>query len=211
MNEPERNVLLLIGSAKPVGSVSEILGGYLVKQMESRGYRGDTMRIVPRIEDEKRMQRLLEAAVEAETVVLSFGLYMDAPPAPVIRLLELWYRHRVARSIHTGRLVTVVNCGMPEADAARKALPFVQRFAQKASLHWAGGLFLGMSEMIDGRELQELGTMARHCRAGLDRSAEALAAGRDIPKQARDLVARPFVPRWLFLWFGMRRWQNHAQ
>ncbi len=211
MNETRPRVLLIIGSAKPVGSASEILGGYLCEQMARLGWDSETMRIVSRVGDPKRMAGLFDAADRADLIVLSFGLYMDSPPAPVIYLMEQLYRHRQARSMDTGALAAIVNCGMPEASAARNALPFVKQFARRASLAYRGGLSLGMSEMIDGKDLEDLGAMARHARAGFQQAAAALAKQEPIPEEAGELVARPFLPRWLFLWFGMRRWQNHEK
>jgi hypothetical protein len=209
MNETRPRVLLIIGSAKPVGSASEILGGYLCDQMSHLGWDSETMRVVSRVGDPKRMAGLFDAADRADLIVLSFGLYMDSPPAPVIYLMEQLYRHRRARSMESGALAAIVNCGMPEATAARNALPFVETFSDQASLTYRGGLSLGMSELIDGKDLDDLGAMARHARAGFQQAARDLANQEPIAEEAIERVARPFLPRWLFLWFGMRRWQNH--
>jgi hypothetical protein len=210
MSDPERKALLLVGSAKPVGSGSEILGRYLADRLAQRHWHVEAMRIVSRLGAPKRTEAMLESAGQVDLVILSFGLYMDSPPAPVILLMEKLWRYRAARGIEGGRLAAIVNCGMPDASAAAGALPFVERFTQKARIHYAGGLAMGMSEMIAGRALEELGTMARRLRGALDQAGQALAEGKDIDPETAELFARPLVPRWLFLWLGMKRWQNQG-
>ena len=199
------NALLLVGSAKPVGSTSELLGSRLLQPMLQRGWQQHCIRLATHLTEPHRVERLLQAVDEADLVVLSFGLYMDSPPAPVIRAMEILAAHR--RSVtRRPRLAALVNCALPDASQAAATLPMVQLFARDAAFDWAGGLAMGMSEMLNGAPLEEAGPMARHAIRGLDLAAEALMEGREIPAEARNLLARPFVPRWLFLWFGMKRW-----
>ena len=45
----------------------------------------------------------------------------------------------------------------------------------------------------------------------LDLAADALAKGEAIPEEAVKLMARPLVPRWLYLLIGNRGWVRGAK
>ena len=87
--------LLLIGSPKPTASASASFAEAVGQRLEARGWTVQTERILPTFRHEERMDSLLDVLAESDRVVLSFPVYVDSLPAPVLRLLEAG---RVARA-----------------------------------------------------------------------------------------------------------------
>ncbi len=48
--------------------------------------------------------------------------------------------------------------------------------------------------------------MARHVIRALDLAAAALDAGKLVPAEAADAMARPYVPAWMYNWMGILGW-----
>jgi hypothetical protein len=77
---------------------------------------------------------------------------------------------------------------------------------------WLGSLSLGAGEgMVHGVPLNELGGQGAPLRKSLDLAAAALADGKPIPLQARDLLAKPFIPNWLYKVVGRFGWNQQAK
>ena len=65
--------------------------------------------------------------------------------------------------------------------------------------------------MIDGVPLAEGGGMTMMMRQNLELTAKALAQGQAIPQAARDGLAKPVIPHWLYRLSGWRRWHIYAK
>jgi len=147
-----QNALLLLGSPKGPRSTSSSLGTFLLgrlrelgldtrrQHLELAGYRAAAAR-----------ERLCAAVAEADVVVLASPLYVDSLPSHVIRVLEI-----LATLPRSGRerrrsLTAIVNCAYPEATRNDAALSLCRLFARDCGYAWAGGLGLGMGEVIAAR------------------------------------------------------------
>jgi D-alanyl-D-alanine carboxypeptidase len=84
-------------------------------------------------------------------------------------------------------------------------------FARHAGLQWAGALAMGAGGVINGRALEAAGAAGRHARAALDLAAEALVHGRDIPRHAVELMARPAIPDRLYTAMASVEWLRAAR
>jgi hypothetical protein len=211
MSDARRAVLLLASPHAARGN-SASLGHYLLSQLAAHGLETEPIAVYPALKSEASRAALLAAVDAAEIVVLTAPLYVDSLPAPVIRVLELIADHRRA-AVPAGHplFVAIVNCGFPEAYHNDIALEIYHRFADEARLRWAGGLSLGMGGPLQGKPLEQLGGMVRHVRRGLDLAAVALAAGGPVPAEAVALLARPLMPRWVYLFMGNRGWKSAAR
>jgi hypothetical protein len=45
----------------------------------------------------------------------------------------------------------------------------------------------------------------------LDMAAEMLAQGQAIPVAAQELLAKPFIPAWMYRWMGIFGWRQQAK
>ena len=164
------------------------------------------------------MKTLLEAVDAADLVLLAFPLYVDSLPAPTMEALERIAAHRASnvgtdpRQTHRQSFAAISNCGFPEADHNKTALAICANFARKAGFNWAGSLALGAGEgMIHGTPLNELDGRVIPLKKALDLAAEALAQGQSIPGEAQKLLAKPFIPAWIYRWMGIYGWRQQAK
>jgi hypothetical protein len=155
---------------------------------------------------------LLAAADLADVLVIAFPLYVDSLPYLVIRAMEHIARHRQARGEgKSQRLVSIANCGFPEAHQNDTALAICRQFAREAGFEWAGGLALGGGEAINGKSLSQVKGMARNVIKSLDLTADALAEGQMVPQEAVGAMATPITPAWAYALLGGMGWKRRAK
>jgi hypothetical protein len=201
------NALLLIGSPKPGASASRSFGDAALGRLTARGAETRTGRVTPSFRSPETMDRLMTDIDWADLVLLSFPVYVDTLPAPVMRLLETWCRRagdteRAAR--RPVRLAALVQCGFPEAQHCAAAIDVCEEFCRESGVGWAGALAFGCGGALSGRT-PERSPLAKAVPA-LDQAAEALAAGRAIPEEARRVFGRQFAPAWAYTLFGGLGW-----
>jgi NAD(P)H-dependent FMN reductase len=208
----KKRVLLLVGSAKENPSTSESLGTYLLEQLHTKGYKTKTLFIHKSLRSDRGRGGLLRATQQADIVVVACPLYVDSVPYVVIRAMELIAEDRQAkRELREQRLLCIVNCGYPEAHQNDTALAMCRQFAREMGFQWAGGLALGAGEAIGGRSLLAVKGMARNVIKSLDLTTDALVTGKAVPQEARQKMARPLIPNWLYIWFGKMNWKRQTK
>ena len=218
----KRDVLLLVGSPRGKNSASLSLGDYLVQQLKKSGLPATTAFIYPAAQSRQRSMELAARMKRAAIVILSFPLYVDQLPSPVIGLLE-----RVTATRRSGRpapprrsgpglngeqrLLAIVQCGFPETGQNRPAGEIVRRFALEAGFAWAGCLAMGMGGASNGRPVGELAGMLRHQIKALNMTAAALTENRSIPAEAFELMARPVIHHRLYFMMANLGWRLQAR
>ena len=207
-----QQVLLLVGSPGGAKSTSESLGAYLLAQLLTKGFATEKVYIYPSVNSKKGRAALLAEADRADLVILVFPLYVDSLPAPVTRTLELIHDHRRQSSqAKATRFMAMTNCGFPEAHQCQTALSICRLFARQAGFEWAGGLALGGGGAIGGKPLEKAGGMAKSVRKALELAGTALAEGQSVPQAAVDLMAKPLMPTWLYLFSANLGWHLQAR
>ena len=204
--------LLLVGSPKPRYSTSESLGDYLIGQLEQKGFTTEKIKINQAIRTDSGKNMLVSSVNECDLLIFSFPLYVDSTPSSLIKAMELIAdlrrgKQRTKKQV----LLAICNSGFPEAHQIHTALAILKCFAKEAGFIWAGGLSLGGGGAIGGKPLNALGGMVRNVVKGLDLTAIAIAEGSPVPEEAIKLMAKPFIPHWLYLMFGQLSWRKHAR
>jgi multimeric flavodoxin WrbA len=207
-----QRALLLVGSPKTRKSTSNSLGGYLFEQLDERSVQTETIYPHTVLRNPQKMQALLDAVEAADLVILAFPLYCDSLPAPVIEALERIATYRQGRDPSHWQLFTAIaNCGFPEAYQCDTALAICEIFANQAGFEWAGGLALGGGGMVDGFPLAEGGGKTIRMRQALDLAAEGLLEAGAIPNAAREGLAKPIIPHWMYWLTSWLRWNRDAK
>ena len=209
-----KRALLLVGSPRTRKSTSNSLGGYLFEQLNKHEIQTETIYIHTAMYSAERTKAMLDAVDAADLVLLAFPLYVDSLPAPVMNALEQIAAHRTSQS-ETKRhqlFAAISNCGFPEPDHNATALAICENFARLTHFEWAGSLALGAGEgMVHGASLNELDGRVIPLKKALDLAAESLARGMAIPSEAQALLAKPFVPGWLYRAMGVYGWRQQAK
>jgi len=206
-----RHALLLVGSPRTRKSTSHSLGAYLMGQLAARSVETETIQVYTSLNNPQRMHVLLKKLEAADLAVLAFPLYVDSLPAPVISLLERISAQRADCTTQI-RFAALANCGFPEAHHNDTALLICSEFARQTGLNWAGGLALGAGQgLVNGTPLDELDGRVIPLKNALDLTAEALSRGEPIPDEAQRLLAKPFIPAWLYRFMGSFGWKQQAR
>jgi multimeric flavodoxin WrbA len=213
VDRPPRRAVLLVGSPRTRASTSHSLGSYLLGRLGEQGIAADTIQLHTLTGSTVRLDAAIELVEASDLVVLAAPLYVDALPAPVVRVLErLAARRASSRSAARAQFAAIVNCGFPEAAHNATAIAICAQFAREVGFAWAGGLALGGGEgLVHGAALASLGGRAGNVTRSLDLAADALARGEPISDAARELMARPFVPPWLYRAVGGLGWRLQAR
>jgi NAD(P)H-dependent FMN reductase len=200
-----RQALLLIGSPRGKASISRSLGRELLRRLESAGLATVEMTAAEALRSTEEQHRLHKAIDKADLVVVSFPLYVDQLPAPLIQVLELVAERRKGNLGVTPwagplrqKLAAIVQCGFPEILQTRPAVDIMRQFAREAGFEWAGALALGMGGAIGGDRLEKAKGMTKNIHRALDIAAASLGTGSSVPEEASRLAARPLMPRWLY-------------
>jgi hypothetical protein len=191
----EKRALLLVGSPRGIEkSTSGRLGGRLLDALRERGFAAGKLHVHAAVGSSDELEGALGAVAAADLVILSLPLYVDSFPAPVIALLE----EVAARGTGRGRtqFAVVIQCGFPEKEQNETATAIAKRFAADAGWHWLGALALGGLETYGGSTTE-----------ALDRVAEAIAAGHEIP----HVFLRKSMPAWLYRVGGNVMWRREAK
>ena len=204
--------LLLIGSPKGENSTSSSLGNYLTSKLEELRMKIEKSFIHRLVNREERIQNFFEMIDRADLIILSFPLYVDSLPAPIIKAMELIKEERnEIESKKTQSFIAISNNGFPEASQNTTALHICRIFSRDCGFVWRGGIAVGGGGAINGIPLQERGGMVRNVIKGFDMAAHALKDGKDIPQEAIDLLSKKFIPYALYNVFGNLGWRLQAR
>ncbi len=200
---PKLKALLFIGSPKGLKSTSYSLGSYLLKKLEAGGMATNALIVGAALHSAKSLVAMHEAVGAADLIIFSFPLYVDQLPAPLIEALEHIAEERKAHPpAKPQKIMAIVQCGFPETHQNQPACEIFRQFAKEAGFEWAGALAMGMGGAVGGRPLIKAGGMVRNAVKALDLAAAPLIGGGHVPQEAVDLMAKPTVPKWLYLLFG---------
>ncbi len=145
---PVRRSVLLVGSPKTRKSSSHFLGSYLQDQLAQQGVETETFFVHTTLKNVAKWQAVLDAVDKADLVTLTYPLYVDSLPAPMIEALERIAAHRAAQVVDL--LIAGEALGAVAGDFPAGGL--LQRLAREVHLgsHLVGELTLGFQAQDGG-------------------------------------------------------------
>lgn len=205
------NILFLIGSPKANHSTSESLGNYVVDQLEAIGKTVERKSAHKAMRSANLTQKFLDAYDNADLIIVSYPLYVDTLPYLLTKTFEVIADHRRENPApKTQRIICIGNCGFPEATHVALSLDICRAFADEVGLVWYGGLALGMGGAINGTPIAELSMSPKHLWGGLDEVTNSILADAPVPESAMTAVAKPVIPKRVYLALGTIGWNMSA-
>jgi hypothetical protein len=204
-----KSALFLIGSPKASGGTSKVIADHLAHRLEDVHVEVEIKHVNEAI-DAGKEDELLEAIDRSESVVLFSPLYIDSLPSGVIRLFELFLERKGKNGGGNKPFYAIINSGAPESIQSTVALEICVLFARDTGFYWNGGGAVGGGAILEGRTLEESGGRSKNLRAGLALLAVSISLGGGLSKQARDLIGRPLVPKFLYVYYGNKLWRKTA-
>lgn len=204
-----KKALLLIGSPKVNGGTSRIIADHLASRLRELNVEVELKHVHQAI-DAGKEDELFEAIDRSESVVLLFPLYVDSLPSGVVRFFELFLERRGEKGGKAKPFYAIVNSGSPESIQGTVALEICVLFARDTGFVWNGGGAVGGGSILEGRTLEESGSRSKNLRGGLALLAVSMSLGGGLSKQARDLIGRPLLPKFLYVYYGNRMWRRTA-
>jgi len=210
MND-KNEVLLLIGSPRGTNSTSESLGMYLCNRLDKEKFninKGYTHRLVLR---EEKYNKFCDMIEKSDLIILSFPLYVDHLPAPLIKVLEILDENKdKIKNLSQKSLIAISNSGFPESSQIDLAMKICKNFANEMEFQWKGELQFGGGEVIHGRDLEDVGKITENLKKGLKMAAKEISSGSLISQEAKDFVSQKTVPKGMFKLFANLGWRFRA-
>ncbi|NHJ22543.1 MAG: hypothetical protein EAX91_16470 [Candidatus Lokiarchaeota archaeon] len=204
--------LLLVGSPKVEQSTSASLGNYLISKLEESGTTSEKLFIHRVVNREEKVKNLLNEIEAMDLMILTFPLYVDSLPAPVIKAMELIKDNKTfLNSKKPQNFIAISNNGFPEASQNDTALKICRIFSKECGFIWKGGIAVGGGGAINGVPLLEKPGMFRNFIRGLDLVAQALKDDKEIPQEAHDFMSKKLIPDSLYRFVGNYSWKSQAK
>lgn len=207
--------LLLVGSPRGRRSSSTSVGSYLLNLVQERGLETETLWIREQLTNDERTSQMLDAISGADIVILTAPLYDDCQPYLVTRTMELIADQE---DMAGKRFIPIVNCGFPEAEhITAVAIPIYRKFASMVGFEWVGSLAIGGGEMlqgVQGKQLDEIGSVANGLKRTLGEIAEALVSGTSYSDESIIAYPRFFlnpIMTKIMVWINNRSWKSQAE
>lgn len=150
-----------------------------------------------------------EQILEADVLILAFPLYVDGPPAGMLRCMEA-LRAAGTPQEKPLRVFALVNCGFYEGLHNRVCLEIVENLCISLGARYCGGIGIGTGEMIRAMQaVPEQAGIRRPIFSALNAAAEALARADGALHE--NIYTQHALPRFLYKVLGESGWRKQVR
>ena len=205
MTNKQKSVLILTGSPKQAGSVSGKVATSLAGFLDQKEIQTKTMSIFQTMTAQAKKKELLNHTDAADVIIIISPQYVDSLPYLVTKFLELLSHRRknVQMTTCKQQLLAISHCGFAEAYQNNTTLAIYNSFAVETGFEWFGGLAFGMSPIVT---FPLLNLLTYRIKKALRLTAEAFAEDKRLSTETAKLMAKPFMPIWLYKILGNITW-----
>lgn len=169
----EQRITVLIGSTQR-NSTSEAIVDYLQEKFSSRDIKIDSYKVCEVYQTEKKFTDLVTHISQNDLFVLCAPVYIDGLSYPLINTLEQIHSYKNKQFFREKKLIAIIHSGFPEKIHRETAIEICHNFAQIMGFDWKGAVDFGVSSIIEGKPLNELGIATKWIRQTLDQVVEEL-------------------------------------
>lgn len=94
----------------------------------------------------EKYDNMISDVLKANSIVLSFPLYVDGPPSGVIKFMEYIRDNNI--DISNKNIYSIINCGFWETKHNRIADLIIENFANSCKANYKGSFLIGAGEII---------------------------------------------------------------
>ncbi len=169
----EQRITVLIGSTQH-NSTSEAMVDYLQEKFSSRDIKIDSYKVCEVYQTEKKFTDLVTHISQNDLFLLCAPVYIDGLSYPLISTLEQLHSYKYKQAFRKKKLMTIIHSGFPEKIHREPAIEICCNFAHIMGFDWKGAVDFGVSSIIEGKPLNELGIATKWIRQTLDQVVEEL-------------------------------------
>ncbi len=217
-----QKLLMLDGSPKVKPGNSNMLGVHLMEGLDSKLFETKQLRIVDFLRGKDQSEELVREVNDCDYMLLTFPLYVDCPPALVIKAMKIIDESRKAEKPEKDqKMMAISNCGFPEPHQNESALDTCRIFAEKTGFKWMGGIGVagltgvvsndGLKKDVAQAPLKSFGMKTKNFSKGLDTAAKAISQGEPLTSDGSHILLKQALPPRMYCWVGKRMWRGYAK
>ncbi len=185
-----RRIVAINGSPKTKGvsaMLLEQLGGRLQGKLEIE----QAMKLL------KTPEKLADI-LSADCLLIVYPLYVDALPAPLLKVLTLLEEaaQTVAQDQPLPKVYALCNCGYAEPQQISLSFKMLQHFCSRAGLTWQQGVAIGAGGFLQPKMKDLTKGPTKPIAQALDALAKAVD-GREVPS-GQNVFTAPQIPLFIY-------------
>jgi len=173
---------IINGSPRGAKSTSEAIGRYLRKKLEEENVEVSSLSV----HDCRNNIEDFEKLYNAQRIIFTCPLYIDAIPSEMVKLMENMYKLKDKFSEET-EFMFIINSGFPEKEHNELALRMARNFSKKMKFKLLGVLSLSGGGAIAGRELETVKKASKNIMKAIDIVAKEISNDALISQKAIEL------------------------
>lgn len=143
--------IVLINVSPRTKGTSHVMLQMCKTHMEVSGYQTELVHLYQNL---NHLDKVISAAVEADTLIISGPCYINTYPADTIALLEELLAHK--EQLQGKSMYGIIQGGMPYAHTHESGLYMLVMFCRKCGVNFKGSFVMGMGAYLDGKPLSNL-------------------------------------------------------
>ncbi|TYB30751.1 MAG: NAD(P)H-dependent oxidoreductase [Candidatus Mcinerneyibacterium aminivorans] len=168
-----QKITALIGSTQH-NSTSKAMVDYLQQKFSNHDIKIDTYKACEVYQNEQKFTDLVTHISQNSLFLICAPVYIDSLSYPLISTLEQIYSCKDDSIFHDKKLIAIIHSGFPEKIHRESAIEICYNFAKTMGFDWQGVVDFGVSSIIEGKPLKELGIASRWIRKSLDELVEKI-------------------------------------
>ena len=206
----KKQVIGLVGSPRLEKSASYAMVSFLCSEFKKRGWMTDYFFSHRVWQNDDRFEELVTTIKKADLIVMTYPLYVDAIPAPLVKTLDNLVRSKDVFS-QSKTVMAIVNNGFPEPDQNVLSVQMIRVFTQKMDWKWAGGLMIGGGGIVSQMPIDEGRGPVKRVKEAFLLTAEGIINDGKVPLDASALLSKPLMNKWIYVRMAHLGWRRRAR
>lgn len=206
-----QSIVMIVGSPRVKRATSFSIASYVLEGLEKKGWKTELVFAHKLYGRPDELKVLASRMADYELIGLSFPLYVDGIPAPLVELLEVVCKNKPKSDSSDQLVFSFVNSGFPEPYHSDVAVKMTGVFAKKFGAGFLGGLRIGGGGAVHGMPIESLKHRSKRLVQALDETIVGLDEDRTIPQSAFELLSEPILSKNLYLLAAKYGWGFRAR